>query len=93
VEGTQLPSTNPTAEEKEILREFLAESTENLAVLESEMLQLEREPDNAQLIGSIFRAIHTLKGSCGFLGFGRLQTIAPSHRTYSERTSRREDAS
>jgi two-component system, chemotaxis family, sensor kinase CheA len=63
-------------EDQEIIREFLIESVENLARVDREMVELEREPGNAHLLASVFRTIHTIKGTCGFLGFARLEAIA-----------------
>ena len=62
----------------EILNEFLQESQENLARLDEEMVELEKDPTSTKLLGSVFRTIHTIKGTCGFLGFERLETV--SHR-------------
>lgn len=64
--------------EDEILQEFLAESWENLGRLDTEIVRLEREPSNAELLGSIFRTIHTIKGTCGFIGLTRLGKVAHS---------------
>jgi two-component system, chemotaxis family, sensor kinase CheA len=63
-------------EDKELVREFLLESTQNLSDFETEMVELERNAKDAQLLGSIFRRIHTVKGSCGFFGFARLEKIS-----------------
>jgi two-component system chemotaxis sensor kinase CheA len=63
-------------EDQEIIREFLVESTENLARVDREMVELERQPQNTDLLASVFRTIHTIKGTCGFLGFTRLEAIA-----------------
>lgn len=68
-------------EDREILREFLIESHENLLRLEQEVAQLEFDPNNAELLASIFRAVHSIKGACGFLGFSQLESIA--HETES----------
>lgn len=65
----------------DLLREFLAESAENLARLDHDVVELEREPSNTELLHSIFRTIHTIKGTCGFLGLSRLEAI--SHTTES----------
>ncbi len=62
-------------EEQEVVKEFLIESTENLARLDQEMVELEKRPGDAQLLASIFRTIHTIKGTCGFLGFTTLEGI------------------
>ena len=61
--------------EDEIIREFLVESYENLARLDQEMVELEKRPDDQELLASIFRTIHTIKGTCGFLGFETLGGI------------------
>jgi two-component system chemotaxis sensor kinase CheA len=63
-------------DDQEIINEFLIESNENLARLDQEMVELEQRPKDAGLLASIFRTIHTIKGTCGFLGFGKLEAIA-----------------
>ena len=60
----------------ELTREFLLESYENLDRLDQEFVKLETEPGNLELLKSIFRTIHTIKGTCGFLGFSKLETLA-----------------
>ena len=60
----------------EIVKDFLIESGENLDRLDQELVKLESDPQAADLLASIFRTIHTIKGSCGFLGFGRLEKVA-----------------
>jgi two-component system, chemotaxis family, sensor kinase CheA len=59
----------------EIVREFLVESYENLDQLDRDLVDLEREPDSRELLQSIFRTIHTIKGTSGFLAFGRLEAL------------------
>ncbi len=62
--------------ENEIVKEFLVESYENLDRLDRDLVGLEKNPqDNAALAG-VFRTIHTIKGTCGFLGFTRLEKVA-----------------
>jgi len=65
-------------EDDDILREFLVESFENLARLDREMVELEQTPGKQDLLASVFRTIHTIKGTCGFLGFTRLEAVAHS---------------
>ena len=60
----------------DIIKDFLIESTENLDRLDQELVQLESDPASKDLLASIFRTIHTIKGSCGFLGFARLEKVA-----------------
>ncbi|HNB72893.1 MAG TPA: chemotaxis protein CheA, partial [Acidobacteriota bacterium] len=63
-------------EDPEIVLEFLTESNENLARLDQEMVELEQHPGDKNLLASVFRTIHTIKGTCGFLGFSRLESLA-----------------
>ena len=60
----------------ELTREFLIESQEGLDRMERCLTELEEKPQDAELIGEIFRAVHTIKGTTGFLGFKRLETLA-----------------
>ena len=59
----------------EVLKEFLVESYENMDRLDRDLVALEEIPDDKQILGSIFRTIHTIKGTCGFLGFGKLEKV------------------
>ncbi|MEI8396911.1 MAG: Hpt domain-containing protein, partial [Rhodospirillaceae bacterium] len=52
----------------DLLSEFLTETAENISVLDVELVRLEQNPNNPQLLGNIFRLVHTIKGTCGFLG-------------------------
>ena len=60
----------------DIVKDFLIESRENLDRLDQELVRLESDPASKELLASIFRTIHTIKGSCGFLGFARLEKVA-----------------
>jgi two-component system chemotaxis sensor kinase CheA len=60
----------------EIVKDFLIESRENLDRLDQELVKLESAPSSKDLLASIFRTIHTIKGSCGFLGFSHLEKVA-----------------
>ncbi len=60
----------------DLIQEFLVESNENLDRLDSELVKLESDPKSAELLASIFRSIHSIKGACGFLGFNKLQALA-----------------
>jgi two-component system, chemotaxis family, sensor kinase CheA len=59
-----------------LVKEFLVESYENLDRLDKEFMQLENDPGNREVIASIFRTIHTVKGTSGFFGFEKLQQVA-----------------
>src|ERR1700686_4105285 len=60
----------------DLIKEFLVESTENLDRLDSGLGKLETDPPSQEILSSIFRTIHTIKGSCGFLGFSKLEKVA-----------------
>ncbi|MEO1699863.1 MAG: chemotaxis protein CheA [Planctomycetota bacterium] len=60
----------------EIIDEFLVESFEGLDRVEGELVELEARPDDAEILSSIFRTVHSIKGASGFLEFGRLETLA-----------------
>ncbi len=59
----------------DIVEEFLVESHENLDQLDTDLVALEQEPDSRDRLSSIFRTIHTIKGTSGFLAFGRLEEV------------------
>jgi len=59
----------------EIVAEFLVESHENLDQLDTDLLALEQDPTSRDLLGSVFRTIHTIKGTSGFLAFHKLEKI------------------
>ncbi len=62
-------------QDQDVIREFLVESHENLSRLDRELVELEKRPQDASLLASIFRTIHTIKGTCGFLAFSTLEEI------------------
>jgi two-component system chemotaxis sensor kinase CheA len=59
-----------------IIAEFLAESFENLDLLDQDLISLEKNPDDPEVFARIFRTIHTIKGTCGFLAFQKLEAVA-----------------
>jgi len=63
-------------ENDDIVKEFLVESHENLDRLDRDLVSLEKHPSDREILGSIFRTIHTIKGTTGFLGFGKLEAVA-----------------
>ena len=68
-------------QDQDVIQEFLVESYENLSRLDSELVELEKHPTDAALLASIFRTIHTIKGTCGFLAFSTLEKM--SHQAES----------
>ncbi len=59
----------------EVVAEFLMESHENLDQLDNDFIELEEHPHDKALLASVFRTIHTIKGTCGFLGFSHLESL------------------
>jgi two-component system chemotaxis sensor kinase CheA len=62
--------------ESDIVKDFLVESYENLDRLDRELVGLEKDPDDREALASVFRTIHTIKGTCGFLDFNKLEAVA-----------------
>ncbi|WP_193179896.1 hybrid sensor histidine kinase/response regulator [Nisaea sediminum] len=60
----------------ELLSEFLTETSESVSELDVELVQLEQNPNDQALLSNIFRLVHTIKGTCGFLGLPRLEAVA-----------------
>jgi two-component system chemotaxis sensor kinase CheA len=60
----------------DLLADFLTETTESLSELDVALVKLERAPDDAATLSLIFRLVHTIKGTCGFLGLPRLERVA-----------------
>jgi two-component system chemotaxis sensor kinase CheA len=65
-----------TDDMNDVVREFLAESRENLDQIDVDLVTLEKNPEDGAIVARIFRTIHTIKGTCGFLGFGRLEAVS-----------------
>jgi two-component system chemotaxis sensor kinase CheA len=63
------------SEDDEIIQAFLEESRENLDHLDRDLVDLEARPTDPDLLARVFRTIHTIKGTCGFLGYGRLEAL------------------
>jgi two-component system chemotaxis sensor kinase CheA len=62
----------------DLLNEFLSETNESLISLDQKFVELEQNPKNQEIIQSIFRVMHTIKGTSGFLAFSRLEKVAHS---------------
>ncbi len=60
----------------DLLNEFLTETNEGLGTLDLELVKLEKNPNDPDLLSNIFRLMHTIKGTCGFLGLPRLESVA-----------------
>ncbi|MBX2834371.1 MAG: Hpt domain-containing protein, partial [Micavibrio sp.] len=60
----------------DLIVEFLTETNESLEELDLDLVNLEQNPNDAALLGKIFRLVHTIKGTCGFIGLPRLEKVA-----------------
>ena len=60
----------------DLLSEFLTETSESLSTLDVELVKLEQNPNDPDILSNIFRLVHTIKGTCGFLGLPRLEAVA-----------------
>ncbi|MBR0680549.1 hybrid sensor histidine kinase/response regulator, partial [Roseomonas eburnea] len=60
----------------DLLADFLTETHEGLTALDSALVRLERTPDDHPTLSEVFRLVHTIKGTCGFLGLSRLEAVA-----------------
>jgi len=65
----------------DLLREFLTETSESLDTVDNQLVRFEQEPNNAKILDNIFRLVHTIKGTCGFLGLPRLEALAHAGET------------
>src|SRR3978361_1072244 len=65
----------------DLLREFLTETNESLDTVDNQLVRFEQDPNNAKILDNIFRLVHTIKGTCGFLGLPRLEALAPAGET------------
>jgi two-component system chemotaxis sensor kinase CheA len=59
----------------ELLQEFLSETGEHLDTVDRELVRFEQEPNNTDILRNIFRLVHTVKGTCGFIGLPRLEAL------------------
>jgi two-component system chemotaxis sensor kinase CheA len=59
----------------ELIKEFLVESYENLDQLDRDLIALEKDPSSKATLASVFRTIHTIKGTCGFFGYNKLESV------------------
>jgi two-component system, chemotaxis family, sensor kinase CheA len=65
----------------ELLRDFLTETGESLDRVDAELVRFEQDPNNGQILGNIFRLVHTIKGTCGFLALSRLERLTHAAET------------
>lgn len=60
----------------DLLSEFITETSESINEVDMQLVEFEKDPQNAAILGNIFRLVHTVKGTCGFLGLPRLESVA-----------------
>jgi two-component system chemotaxis sensor kinase CheA len=65
----------------DLLREFLSETSEGLEIIDRDLVEIERNPSNREVLGRIFRVLHTIKGTSGFLNLPRLGAVAHAAET------------
>ena len=65
----------------DLLSEFLTETAESLEVIDAELVRFEAEPNDQGILNNVFRLVHTIKGTCGFLGLPRLEAVAHAGET------------
>jgi two-component system chemotaxis sensor kinase CheA len=65
----------------DLLLEFVTETNESLDVVDVELVRFEQEPNNAKILANVFRLVHTIKGTCGFIGLPRLEALAHAAET------------
>jgi two-component system, chemotaxis family, sensor kinase CheA len=69
----------------DLLKDFLTETNESLERVDAELVRFEQEPNNSEILANIFRLVHTIKGTCGFLGLARLETLAHAAEALMDR--------
>jgi two-component system chemotaxis sensor kinase CheA len=69
------------AQMDDLLREFLTETSESLDTVDNQLVKFEQDPTDAKILDNIFRLVHTIKGTCGFLGLPRLEALAHAGET------------
>ena len=65
----------------DLLSEFLTETAESLETIDTELVRFESQPNDKDTLNNIFRLVHTIKGTCGFLGLPRLEAVAHAGET------------
>ncbi|PHS27042.1 MAG: hybrid sensor histidine kinase/response regulator [Robiginitomaculum sp.] len=65
----------------DLLEEFLTETSESLETVDSELVKFEQNPNDEETLNNIFRLVHTIKGTCGFLDLPRLEALAHAGET------------
>jgi two-component system chemotaxis sensor kinase CheA len=65
------------ADNEEFISEFLVEASESLDQLDQDLVALEKQPHDSDRLASIFRTVHTIKGTCGFFGFTKTKHLIP----------------
>jgi two-component system chemotaxis sensor kinase CheA len=65
----------------EILRDFVTETADSIESVDRELVRLEQDPNDEAILSNIFRLVHTIKGTCGFLGLNRLENLSHAAET------------
>lgn len=75
---------------EDLLQDFVVEAGELLSAVDNRLVELERSPDDRELLNDIFRGFHTIKGGAGFLAVGELVTLCHLTETLLDRLRRGE---
>src|SRR5258708_18155643 len=59
----------------DLLQEFVTETNESIDVVDVELARFEQDPNNEKILNNVFRLVHTIKGTCGFLNLPRLEAL------------------
>jgi two-component system, chemotaxis family, sensor kinase CheA len=81
VRRSRAPVRSKAGSMDDLLREFLTETGESLDTVDNQLVRFEQDPNNAKILDNIFRLVHTIKGTCGFLGLPRLEALAHAAET------------
>ncbi|HEY1577032.1 MAG TPA: chemotaxis protein CheA [Terracidiphilus sp.] len=79
--NAKAPALLPLGEDRELIGEFILESRDHLTQVEMQMMTLEKDPEDAEAINTVFRGFHTIKGLAGFLGLDDIRAIAHDTET------------
>ena len=69
----------------DLLREFLTETNESLDTVDNQLVRFEQDPNDTRILDNNFRLVHTIKGTCGFIGLSRLAALAHAGETLMDK--------
>jgi len=84
------PVEELTEDDREIIGDFVMEALEGLGAIEVSLMDLEQDPDNLEIINSIFRPFHTIKGVSGFINLEKINKLAHSAENLLDKARNKE---